>query len=90
MTDQQITTQTERDADPACRLENLVGPQPVPTCPCCGYAMTTEQMLAHEEDLFAIAPNEAQANIECPACDALYVVQGGYVPQYTSDTDPDW
>jgi len=52
--------------------------------------MTTEQMLAHEEDLFAIAPNEAQANIECPACDALYVVQGGYVPQYTSDTDPDW
>lgn len=37
-----------------------------------------------DADLFALAPSEDRAVIECPACDKQYWVQGGYRPQYTS------
>lgn len=61
-----------------------------PTCPECGHAMTDDEMIAHkDDDLFAIAPSEREADIECPACDSLYIVQGGYIPHYTSRVDPD-
>ncbi len=61
---------------------------PAPTCPHCDHEMSTDEMLYGEPtssaDLFALAPDEAQAVIECPCCDQHYWVQGGYTPHYTS------
>lgn len=61
---------------------------PTPVCPHCGHAMDTDEMLygrpTCEEDLFALAPNEGTAAIECPACDKHFWVQGGYTPHYTT------
>jgi len=51
--------------------------------------MTDNEMLEHEDDLFAIAPNEECADIECPACEIIYVCQGCYSPSYTSAFDQD-
>ena len=62
--------------------------QPFPTCPHCGHAMNTDEMLygspTCDADLFGLAPAEGQAAITCPACDLEYWVQGGYQPFYTS------
>ena len=59
-----------------------------PTCPHCGHAMDTDEMLygkpTCESDLFALAPDEGRAVIKCPRCDTEYWVQGGYTPHYTS------
>ena len=59
-----------------------------PTCPHCGHEMDSDEMNygkpTCDEDLWALAPNEGRAVIECPACDQQYWVQGGYRPQYTS------
>jgi uncharacterized protein with PIN domain len=41
------------------------------------------------EDLFALAPAEDRAVIECPVCDKQYWVQGGYTPHYTSAASED-
>lgn len=61
---------------------------PHPTCPHCGHEMDTDEMLygkpTCEEDLFALAPNEGTAVIECPSCDKQYWVKGGYRPHYSS------
>ncbi len=57
---------------------------PTPTCPHCGYAMTHEDMITSEHDLFGLAPLEDEATLQCPGCDLEYVVQGGYRPHYTS------
>lgn len=62
--------------------------RPHPTCPHCGHEMDDDEMQygppTCSEDLYALAPNEGTAAIECPACDTQYVVQGGYTPHYTS------
>lgn len=57
-----------------------------PTCPHCGYAMDTDDMLSccGNVDLFALAPDEGRECIKCPSCDAEYWVQGSYAPRYTS------
>ena len=59
-----------------------------PKCPHCGHEMNNDEMCygkpTCEVDLFALAPKEDRAVIECPACGQQYWVQGGYVPQYTS------
>ncbi len=59
-----------------------------PKCPHCGHEMNTDEMCygkpTCDADLFALAPREDRAVIECPACDKQYWVQGGYRPQYTS------
>lgn len=59
-----------------------------PVCPHCLHKMDTDEMYCGnptwDEDLFALAPDEGAATIECPACDKEYVVQGGYTPHYTS------
>ncbi len=61
-----------------------------PTCPHCGHEMSTDEMLdSTEADLFAIAPDEQNAQIECPRCDKTYWVKGGYIPTYTSAIDED-
>lgn len=57
---------------------------PYPTCPHCGYEMNTDDMLANEDDLFALAPSENSAAVKCPQCDNEYAVLGGYKPHYTS------
>lgn len=37
-----------------------------------------------EEDIFALAPDEACAVVMCPRCDKEYAVRGGFKPHYTS------
>lgn len=62
--------------------------QPTPTCPHCGHALDTDEMLfgkpTCEEDLFALAPDEGTTVIQCPACDLEYWTKGGFTPHYTS------
>lgn len=60
-----------------------------PMCPDCGHAMTTEEMLGNEVDLFALAPNEGRTEIVCPnvTCGSHYHCQGSYRPEYTSAMD---
>lgn len=62
-----------------------------PTCPHCGHEMDSDEMSAHKDDLWALAPDEGQAEIECPdiLCGKTYYVQGGYRPQYTSAISED-
>lgn len=59
-----------------------------PTCPHCGHMLDTDEMnYGHptcDEDLWALAPGEGTAVVECPACDQQYWVRGGYRPHYTS------
>lgn len=59
-----------------------------PTCPHCGHMLDEDEMNygkpTCDEDLWALAPEEGRAVVECPACDQQYWVQGGYRPQYTS------
>ena len=57
---------------------------PHPTCPHCGYELNHDDMLAADDDLYALAPNEDSAVVQCPQCDKEYAVQGGYRPHYTS------
>lgn len=67
--------------------------RPTPTCPHCGHAMNIEEMGYGKptcaEDLFALAPSEDAAVIECPVCDKHYWVRGGYTPHYTSALSED-
>ena len=59
-----------------------------PKCPHCGHEMNNDEMCygkpTCEVDLFALAPKEDRAVIECPVCDGQYWVQGRYLPQYTT------
>lgn len=68
-------------------MSNSYSPMEVPKCPHCGHEMDSDEMSygkpTCDEDLFALAPNEGRAVIECPACDKQYWVQGGYTPMYT-------
>ena len=60
-----------------------------PQCPGCDHEMTTDEMLGHSEDLFALAPDEGRAEIECPSCGVTFYCQGGYRPHYTTSLDED-
>ena len=62
----------------------MTGPHSLPTCPGCGHVLTDDEMHGHEDDLWALAPNEGRTVIKCPVCDIEYHVQGGYTPEYTS------
>lgn len=59
-----------------------------PTCPHCGHMMDSDEMCygkpTCDEDLWALAPEEGRAVVECPACDHQYWVRGSFKPQYTS------
>lgn len=65
--------------------------RPAPTCPHCGYEMNSDDMSAHDEDLWSLAPDEGRAQIDCPnvLCGKPYFVRGSYKPQYTSAIDED-
>ena len=52
------------------------------TCPHCNHVMTDDEMYNDPTDLYAIAPHEAEAEVECPSCDSYFIVQGSYIPQY--------
>lgn len=60
-----------------------------PTCPHCDHAMSTDEMLAHDGDLFALAPEGGTAEIKCPNCGETYHCSGGYTPHYASAIDED-
>ena len=54
-----------------------------PVCPHCQHEMDTDEMLSEiGVDLFALAPREEMAVIQCPLCDQEFWVKGGYVPKY--------
>lgn len=69
-------------------MSDSQSPTTTPKCPHCGHEMDTDEMCygkpTCDADLFALAPNEDRAVIECPACDKQYWVQGGYTPHYIS------
>lgn len=60
-----------------------------PKCPHCQHTMNDDEMNAADIDLWAIAPNEEEADITCPRCDELYLCRGGYLPTYESTTNPE-
>jgi len=60
-----------------------------PTCPSCDHEVTDDEAYGIGEDLWALAPDEGRAKIECPSCGVAYHVQGGYVPTYTCALDED-
>lgn len=60
-----------------------------PVCPHCDHEFSADDMSACSDDLWALAPNEGQACIECPACAKEFHVQGSYRPQYTTAIDED-
>ena len=51
-------------------------------CPHCRHAMTDDEMHNDPTDLYALAPNEDEADVECPACSSHFIVEGRYVPVY--------
>jgi hypothetical protein len=55
-----------------------------PTCPHCAHMLNADEMSCSGSDLWAIAPDEDSAVVECPICDKEYWVKGGYTPHYTS------
>lgn len=60
-----------------------------PKCPICGHILSDEEMNNSEDDLWAMAPNEAEADITCPSCGEVYLCIGGYLPTYISTTNPE-
>lgn len=64
---------------------------PMPLCPHCGHEFDTDDMNANPGDLWALAPNEGQAEVICPdvLCGETFHVQGGYRPQYTTAISED-
>ena len=60
-----------------------------PKCPFCGHILSDNEMNAEEKDLWAIAPNEEDADIFCPKCDKQYLCRGGYLSTYISTGDPE-
>lgn len=62
-----------------------------PRCPSCGHEVTNDEALIGRfgVDLYALAPNEGRIELKCPACEVRYMVQGGYVPTYTTALNED-
>lgn len=53
-------------------------------CPHCNHEFDDDDMNDSTIDLWAIAPSEESAVIQCPACDFDFWVKGGYRPQYST------
>lgn len=53
-------------------------------CPHCDHTFNKDEMLACAVDLFALAPNEETACVECPVCDGEFWVKGSYRPEYST------
>ena len=51
-------------------------------CPHCGYGFDDDDMLRANDDLFAIAPNEEDADVDCPDCKKSFYVRGSYRAEY--------
>lgn len=58
--------------------------KPAVTCPHCEHNFTHDEMNECSTDLWALAPREETAAIECPICDQEFFVQGSYKPLYTT------
>lgn len=55
-------------------------------CPHCDHEFSTEDMCSADADdsLWDIAAREADAGVKCVSCFQSFVVQGGYIPHWTS------
>lgn len=51
-------------------------------CPHCQYPLDDDDMMQADCDLWAIAPNQEDAEVDCPSCKQRFWVRGGYKPEY--------
>lgn len=51
-----------------------------PECPHCDYKFSSDDM--HKDDLWGIAHDEAEEEIECPSCKEKFWVRGSYTPHW--------
>lgn len=51
-------------------------------CPHCHYSLDDDDMHYQDVDLWALAPREENADINCPRCGEHFVVSGSYTPEY--------
>lgn len=55
-----------------------------PVCPHCGHKLTDDEVHASGVDVWALAPDEGEGELDCPACGKHYFIRGFYVPEYTT------
>jgi uncharacterized protein with PIN domain len=53
-------------------------------CPHCNHEFDDDDMNSATTDLWALAPTEERAVIQCPVCDLEFWVKGSYRPVYSS------
>ena len=51
-------------------------------CPHCNYLYCDNDMYCTDGDMYALAPEGSNAEIQCVKCDKRFWVQGSYIPQY--------
>ena len=51
-------------------------------CPHCEYELNDDDFYESYIDLWALAPNEKDAEINCQSCDKSFIIKGGYIPTY--------
>lgn len=54
------------------------------TCPHCDHVYSLDEMNECQTDLWALASREETVDLECPVCDQVFFVRGGYQPHYTT------
>ena len=60
-------------------------------CPHCNYVFDESDMENSDKDLYAICPKESYEDIQCPKCELIFWVEGGYIPTYkTFKTEEDF
>ena len=53
-------------------------------CPHCDHPYDADDMNSAGEDLWALAPNESDADIKCVICGDEFVIRGSYRPVYST------
>ena len=51
-------------------------------CPYCRHEYETVDMEDSPNDLWGICPSEERVEEECVSCGNVFIVQGGYTPEY--------
>ncbi len=59
------------------------------TCPHCNHVFTDDDCHRCDTDIWALAPDEETAELQCPSCQQQFWVQGGFRPQYTTAISKD-
>jgi len=51
-------------------------------CPHCHYVLDDDDMHRQDIDLWALAPREETADIDCPICGEHFYISASYTPDY--------